>query len=1245
MFPAAAVLVALAALPAPLAPAEAFQQAEKLFAADRFGEAEPLFLSALRTDNRYLKRQTYARLMALYLSSGRPDKAVRLGKPFRTWLKEIGETDFAMLDLLVGHARLELGYTEEADKHLAAAIQTRTLPPENQLEAMRLRADGAAQRKDPAVKDRLAELEKTARAFLNDAEHHNSAADRIIAGRAVAEAAFRLGHTDTAIAILAPFPELHDQLNDPRGRRDTQRLRAKLLATTGKFDDATKLFREALALHQKCDTKRRLIAGDILAEWSVATRDAGYHTDATRLRDQAAAEYRAAIDDPDAGGQLAAFVRLQSITRAGRHFPEALQVATTAGARWSRDPLVDARLKADRGSLELMTSAYPAARTSLAAALKELDATEPPNLRALPKLLVNLATAELACETPEKADSHLARCREIYRKQKLPADAVRVECDYVAGVAAARRGDYGRAMAHFRDGLALCAVVGTDADPVRFNLALNVALIHKEQGDTGEAAKWLKQARIVLATFPEPDPTSAALIDAVRADLLVTQGDIVSALALIPTIEAVCEKTNQRGGYLWGTAKHVRALAALTRDKDISRAETIWTELAAVQRKEEHILYARTLNFLGICAELQRHTVNAMKRFEEARAFQAVHPHSPPVTRAITLWRLAALNDSTGRKPEAKKLLEEMFDVADRARVGTFGAAAQRAQFFAQFAPAFEQLASWYARDGEGEGLLHVIVRSRSRTLVDQMLAAGMDPRDHLTGVAKITLLKREADARQAVARLRARAMLIPADGAEKPAAKKLLGELEAAQKEYADAWREIVNADPLTRVLTDPTFADKSLARVRKEAHASGGVLLTYMLGRDESFAVLSTYPTSQPQVFRLMVSRAVAEDIGDLPPAELVARAGFRGVVLKHTAKQPDRPTPQKTAMVPLTDTVAARLVTQYLRSIADPQFNPTRGINLVSRSPGVSRAGLPEVLGDAVLPPALLAKIRATGAKRLVLIPDGALHKLPFECLLVSGTPNPRFAIDELPPVSYGPSIAALAVVMNRPLATGAASLLTVGDPAYPESPGGTRTSATMLPRLPYTAVESKRVRQFFSPRDTVALEQTDATEAKVVASLPGKRFVHLAAHGFADEAFGNAFAAVALTPPPRGSEEPGNDGFLTLHEIARLKLTGCELTVLSACVTNVGPQRPMEAGVTLAGAFLGAGSRGVMASCWSVDDRATAELMATFFGAIHPATGKGVPIPEALKRARQTIRAKPGWEAPFYWAPFVYLGPPD
>ncbi len=1244
MVPTAVILLALSVPVGAPTPAEAFREAERLAAADKVGEAEALYRVALATDDRFLKRETYDRLMSLYVRSGRPDKAVQLGAVFRDWLKSVGESSFAALDLLTARCQLELGYTDAADKFVTAALEARPpLAPGRRLEALRLRAEIAIQKKDATEKQRWEELEKASAAALKIAERDFDGFDRVTAGRYLAEAMFRRGAADDALASLASFPELHDKLGDPLGRRDTQRQRAKLLVATGKPSDAVAIFKESLELHRKHQPASRLLAGDILAEWSAAALAAGKPADAGKLRDEAAAEYKIVLDSPtDAGGALAAFVRLQALTRSAKQFSLALAATRIAGDRWSGDPLLDARLKADRGGLELLAASYQTARKLLTVALADLEAADPPNLRALPSVFVNLATAELGCASPERAEVLLKRCTELYRKHKLPTDAVRVECDYLAGVTAARKGAFAEAMGFFRTGLALCDAVGTAAESVRFNLWLNIALIHKEQGDMGDASESLTTAAKVLARFPERDDLSAAMIDSVRAELFLAQGQIAPAMALVPNLEAVCAKSGKRAGYLWSTARHVRAIDLLSR-KDIAAAETVWLELAETQRAEGQILLARTLNFLGVCAELRGQNADATKRFEEARTFQAGRPRCPPSTRAITLWRLAVLADKAGKRDEAKKLLTEVFDVADRARLNTFGEAAQRAQFFAQFAPAFELLAAWHARDGEGDGVLRVVARSRSRTLLDQMLATGIDPRDRLTGDARTTLLEREASARRDVSRLRAQAMQFTSEQAEDPATKKTLGELEAAQKEYAAAWREITNADPLTRVLTDPAFAENSLALVRKEAHKSGGVLLTYMIGRDASYAVLCTDPKAAPQVFKLAVARPVANDIGDAPAGELVAHAGFRGIALKPSVKQPDRPVAARNVEgVALTDAVVARLVNHYLREIADPSFNPTRGIALVSRKPGGgTNPAAPEILGDAVLPYALREKIRKSGAKRLVLIPDGALHKLPFEALLLSAEPAAKYALEELPPVCYAPSLAALAVVLNRPRNNeGVASLLTVGDPAYPESASG-----GALPRLPYTAVESQKVRQFFPDDHVKALGQNDATEANVVAALPGKRFIHLAAHGFADEAFGNAFAAVALAPPVRGLTEPGNDGFLTIHEISRLKLTGCELTVLSACVTNVGPQRPLEAGVTLAGSFLNAGSRGVMASCWSVDDHATAELMAAFFGEVRPMTGKGAAYPEALKNARLAIRKESKWGAPFFWAPFVYLGPPD
>ncbi|AWM38850.1 hypothetical protein C1280_18925 [Gemmata obscuriglobus] len=1241
------MVLLLAAQPAP---AEAFRQAERFAAEDRFGDAEPLYRSALDTDDRFLKRQAFNRLMSLYVRSGRPDKALRTGDAFREWLKTVGDPDGSgALELLTAQCHLDLGYPDTAETHVTAALGARPpLAPPLVLDALRLRCETAALKRDGSETRRWAELERAAADTLKVAERTNTAAVRVAAARALADALAKRGDRAAALAALEGLPALHDALSDALGRRDTQLQRAKLLAARRQFASAEPLFTEALTLHRKAQPEQRVTAGDILAEWAAAALAAGKTADATTLRDRAAAEYKAALGaTTDAGGALAAFVRLQALTRSANQFTQALDAARQAGARWSGDTLLDARLKSDQGALELMAAAHPAARKSLTAALSALEPVEPVNLRVLPKVLVNLAAAQLGCDAPEDAEVALKRCAELYRKHKLPPDALRVEADYLSGVAASRRGDFAGAIGFFRDGLARCDLVGADADATRFNLWLNSALIHKEQGDAAAASEALTRAAGVLARFGERDDLSAAIIDAVRADLYLSQGQVKSAAALVPALEAAGAQGGRQSEYLWATARHIRALDALGR-KDLAAAETVWGELAAAQRTTGDVLLARTLNFLGVCAELRGADADALKRFAESRAFQAGRPRCPPATCAITLWRLAVLTDKAGKPAEAKKFLGEVFDIADRARLSTFGEAAQRAQFFVQFAPMFELLASWCARDGDGEGLLRVVTRSRSRTLLDQMLAAGVDPRDRLPADTRKTLLEREAVARRAVSRLRSRAMLFTPEQADEPEAKKLVAELETAQKEYADAWREIANADPITRVLTDPAFAEQALAQVRKEAHRVGGALLTYMVGRDASFAVLCTDPAAAPQVFRLGVARAVAADVGEPPAGELVARAGFRGVAVRAVAPQPERPPPAPAEAVALTDAVAARLVNHYLRQIADPSFNPTRGIALVSRTAGQgTRAIAAEGIGDAVLPPALREKIRASGAKRLVLVPDGALHKLPFEALLLSGAAGPRYALDELPPVCYAPSIGALAVVLSRPRATdAAASLLTVGDPAYPEAASGTkRSGGGQLPRLPFTATESRKVRQHFPADKVVALEQDRATEQNVVAAMPGKRFVHLAAHGFADEAFGNAFAAVALTPPPRGSEEPGNDGFLTLHEISRLKLTGCELTVLSACVTNVGPQRPLEAGVTLAGAFLGAGSRGVMASCWSVDDRATAEMMSGFFGSIRAGGGKGTAYPEALKDARLAVKRTPGWEAPFFWAPFVYVGPPD
>jgi CHAT domain-containing protein len=150
--------------------------------------------------------------------------------------------------------------------------------------------------------------------------------------------------------------------------------------------------------------------------------------------------------------------------------------------------------------------------------------------------------------------------------------------------------------------------------------------------------------------------------------------------------------------------------------------------------------------------------------------------------------------------------------------------------------------------------------------------------------------------------------------------------------------------------------------------------------------------------------------------------------------------------------------------------------------------------------------------------------------------------------------------------------------------------------------------------------------------------------LAAHGLVDQRYGNLFGAIALSPPAHITTST-DDGFLSLYEIHNLALPDCDLMVLSSCQTNVGTDRPLEAGSTIARAFLAAGVRDVVCTQWNVDDAASAALVSHFFEYLSPQLEDKKPVDysTALRDARRAVRNQAAWSAPYFWAPFVLVGP--
>jgi CHAT domain-containing protein len=301
-----------------------------------------------------------------------------------------------------------------------------------------------------------------------------------------------------------------------------------------------------------------------------------------------------------------------------------------------------------------------------------------------------------------------------------------------------------------------------------------------------------------------------------------------------------------------------------------------------------------------------------------------------------------------------------------------------------------------------------------------------------------------------------------------------------------------------------------------------------------------------------------------------------------------------------------------------------------------------------------------------KDLVIVPGGPLCYLPLEVLVEDG----HYLIEKHC-IRYAPSLTALHLVRQWQQAREPPDrpLWAMGDPIYDARDArlagqaaemSTVASASrdalrevqqrrgqggsdLFPRLQQSGAEVRRIGQLLGASRDAIFTDGQALEAKLKdASTSGQlaraRYVHFATHGILGLDTGQPPALVlSLVGNSGQSDAEGgvNDGFLRLDEVTRVKLNA-DLVVLSACETGRGQLYAGEGVTGLARAFLYAGSRGVVCSLWSVDDRETATFMAQLYGGLKD----GQTAAEALRAAKLAmLRAgKP----PLYWAPFILLG---
>jgi CHAT domain-containing protein/tetratricopeptide (TPR) repeat protein len=277
--------------------------------------------------------------------------------------------------------------------------------------------------------------------------------------------------------------------------------------------------------------------------------------------------------------------------------------------------------------------------------------------------------------------------------------------------------------------------------------------------------------------------------------------------------------------------------------------------------------------------------------------------------------------------------------------------------------------------------------------------------------------------------------------------------------------------------------------------------------------------------------------------------------------------------------------------------------------------------------------------------VVIPDGALDYVPFAALPMRGALPGSFVVLQHD-VAVTPAAWMLDTSLSRPAPHGGRKILLVADPVYqPDDPrlatvsnalAAVQTSAHPTHpdyrRLPFTAEEAAGIAAQFPPGDVDELIGVDATRERLLArDWSQYRFIHIAAHGFADAQVPELSALMLGSYDVQGAV---TDPSVRVADVS-LKTLTAEVVVLSACETALGTEIPSEGLIGMSSTMLARGARAVVASLWPVPDEIGARLMTEFYQhMLHDSMG-----PEAaLGTAMRSIASHERSADPALWAAF-------
>jgi CHAT domain-containing protein len=595
---------------------------------------------------------------------------------------------------------------------------------------------------------------------------------------------------------------------------------------------------------------------------------------------------------------------------------------------------------------------------------------------------------------------------------------------------------------------------------------------------------------------------------------------------------------------------------------------------------------------------------------------------------AATLYGLARSERDLGDLSQAHTHIEATLKIVEALR-GRVRRQELRASYFATvqkyygfYIDLLMRLHRLRASAGNDALALQASERARARLLLDMLAESHADIRQ---GVDR-KLLERERSLQELISAKTESQMRLLAGRHTDQQAAVAAKDVGALITQFQEVETQIRQSSPRYAALTQPQ--PLSFKQIQQQVLDAGTVLLEYALGEERSY---------------LWVGTTTSLSSFELPKRAEIEKLARELCALLTAPNQPAQSADRKRGL-----------------RVARVGGNERRTTDAILR---LSRM----VIGPAA--PLL-------GAKRLIIVADGALQYVPFSALTAApGLANTNTTTQYRPlivdhEVISLPSASALAV-LRQELASRRPAVKTVAvlaDPVFApdderlkkgskvaaaptaaklergllvkaqKSILGADTSdeALEFPRLPGTKQEAQTILSFAPESERKQALDFAANKATATSDELGQyRFVHFATHGFLDSVNPELSGIVLSLVNEAGAPQ---SGFLRAHELYNLKLP-VEMVVLSACQTGLGKEIRGEGLVGLTRGFMYAGAARVVVSLWSVDDDATSELMGRFYKGI---LKDGLRPAAAIRNAQVEMWKQPKWRAPYFWAAFVLQG---